>query len=105
MTSSDQPDTDVERAARELLHAWDVQMDGSHSVSITARTGPRISLGRMSSDQLHRARAAIAAAIGDACDEATSKRDHEIAVLMREIDALRERVEDMRHDAMERGER
>lgn len=28
-----------------------------------------------------------------------------IAVLMREVEALKEKIEDMRHDAMERGER
>ena len=105
MTSSDQPDTDVERAARELLHAWGIQMDNTSSVAITARTGPRIPIGRMSADNLFRARAAIAAAIDDACDEATAARDYEIAALMREIDELKEKIDDMRHDAMERGER
>ena len=92
MTSSDQPDTDVERAARELLHAWDIQMDNTSSVAITARTGPRIPIGRMSADNLFRARAAIAAAIDDACDEATAARDYEIAALMLEIDELKEKL-------------
>jgi len=43
--------------------------------------------------------------IDDACDEATNLRDYEIASLMRDVDALKEKIDDMRHDALERGER
>lgn len=89
MSTEERVETASERRARELLRAWDVQMDGSKAVSITALDFPRISLGRLSADQLHRARVAIAATIDAACEEATNSRDHEIASLTREVERSR----------------